>query len=125
MARAHRIGQNSHVSVYRFVSKDTMEEDILERARKKMVLEYASASLSFVYPFVLVFDSHGFSHQPDGYVPAHLSGKANGAKEITNKSDNLSKDELQAVLKYGAQKMYVHPHPTSVGSSLLLFRMPD
>lgn len=43
MARAHRIGQKSHVSVYRFVSKDTMEEDILERARKKMVLEYASA----------------------------------------------------------------------------------
>jgi chromodomain-helicase-DNA-binding protein 1 len=46
MARAHRIGQKSHVNVYRFVSKDTMEEDILERAKKKMVLEYASKSLS-------------------------------------------------------------------------------
>jgi chromodomain-helicase-DNA-binding protein 1 len=45
MARAHRIGQKSHVSVYRFVSKDTMEEDVLERAKKKMVLEYASACL--------------------------------------------------------------------------------
>ena len=44
MARAHRIGQKSHVSVYRFVSKDTMEEDVLERAKKKMVLEYASES---------------------------------------------------------------------------------
>jgi chromodomain-helicase-DNA-binding protein 1 len=43
MARAHRIGQKSHVSVYRFVSKETMEEDVLERAKKKMVLEYASA----------------------------------------------------------------------------------
>lgn len=42
MARAHRIGQKSHVNVYRFVSKDTMEEDVLERAKKKMVLEYAS-----------------------------------------------------------------------------------
>lgn len=42
MARAHRIGQKSHVSVYRFVSKDTMEEDVLERAKRKMVLEYAS-----------------------------------------------------------------------------------
>ena len=70
MARAHRIGQKSHVSVYRFVSKDTMEEDILERARKKMVLEYASASHSpLFYPFVLVSDSHDLSHQPDGYVP--------------------------------------------------------
>lgn len=45
MARAHRIGQKSHVNVYRFVSKDTMEEDVLERAKKKMVLEYASEYL--------------------------------------------------------------------------------
>jgi chromodomain-helicase-DNA-binding protein 1 len=42
MARAHRIGQKSHVNVFRFVSKDTVEEDVLERAKKKMVLEYAS-----------------------------------------------------------------------------------
>lgn len=51
MARAHRIGQKSHVSVYRFVSKDTMEEDVLERAKKKMVLEYASKLLFRVYGF--------------------------------------------------------------------------
>lgn len=42
MARAHRIGQKSHVNAYRFVSKDMMEEDVLERAKRKMVLEYAS-----------------------------------------------------------------------------------
>lgn len=48
MARAHRIGQKSHVNVYRFVTKDTVEEDVLERARKKMVLEYASKSISRV-----------------------------------------------------------------------------
>lgn len=41
MARAHRIGQKSHVSVYRFVAKDTIEEEVLERA-KKIVLKYAS-----------------------------------------------------------------------------------
>ena len=38
MARAHRIGQKNHVSVYRFVSKDTVEEQILERARKRWFL---------------------------------------------------------------------------------------
>lgn len=63
MARAHRIGQKSHVNVYRLVTKDTVEEDVLEvrlcsshviprfeglkiyymqRAKRKMVLEYAS-----------------------------------------------------------------------------------
>ncbi|KAI6157570.1 SNF2 family N-terminal domain-containing protein [Pisolithus tinctorius] len=86
MARAHRIGQKSHVSVYRFVSKDTMEEDILERAKKKMVLEYA------------------IINQVDT-SQAHLSSKGDRPKDSV-KSDHLSKDELTAVLKYGAQKMF-------------------
>ncbi|KIK92120.1 hypothetical protein PAXRUDRAFT_830263 [Paxillus rubicundulus Ve08.2h10] len=86
MARAHRIGQKSHVSVYRFVSKDTMEEDVLERAKKKMVLEYA------------------IINQMDT-SQAHLSSKGEKAKDSV-KPDNLSKDELTAVLKYGAQKMF-------------------
>lgn len=57
MARAHRIGQQKHVSIYRcvhsllpadarFVSKGTIEEDILERAKRKMILEYASTSFA-------------------------------------------------------------------------------
>ncbi|KAH9992613.1 P-loop containing nucleoside triphosphate hydrolase protein [Russula vinacea] len=86
MARAHRIGQKSHVSVYRFVSKDTMEEDVLERAKKKMVLEYA------------------IINQMDT-SQAHLSGKTGNGRDVT-KPDNLSKEELTAVLKYGAQKLF-------------------
>ena len=38
---------------------------------------------------------------------AHLSSKPSAPKD-PHKPDNLSKDELTAVLKYGAQKMYVH-----------------
>jgi len=39
---------------------------------------------------------------------AHLSSKATSTtKDPHNKPDNLSKDELTAVLKYGAQKMWV------------------
>nr|6FTX_W Chain W, Chromatin-remodeling ATPase [Saccharomyces cerevisiae] len=45
MARAHRIGQKNHVMVYRLVSKDTVEEEVLERARKKMILEYDMDSI--------------------------------------------------------------------------------
>ena len=77
MARAHRIGQKNHVSVYRFVSKDTVEEQILERARKKMVLEYAIISLGITDP----------------------SAK-NGSK--TEPSTN----ELSQILKFGAGTMF-------------------
>jgi len=76
MARAHRIGQKSHVNVYRFVSKDTMEEDVLERAKKKMVLEYASG-----FPHTQSSHNEGcslsvVSYQPDGHVtgPSEFQG---------------------------------------------------
>ncbi|KAM4054906.1 chromatin organization modifier domain-containing protein [Hirsutella rhossiliensis] len=40
MARAHRIGQKRPVNIYRLVSKETVEEEVLERARNKLLLEY-------------------------------------------------------------------------------------
>jgi hypothetical protein len=56
MARAHRIGQKRTVNVYRFVSKDTIEEDVLERAKRKMVLEYCKFFLNlFVFISALTF----------------------------------------------------------------------
>lgn len=77
MARAHRIGQKKHVSVYRFVSKDTVEEEILERARKKMILEYAIISLGMTDP--------------------------NPSKKNKNEP---STSELSQILKFGAANMF-------------------
>ena len=77
MARAHRIGQKSHVSVYRFVSKDTMEEDVLERAKKKMVLEYASEFGPRLFLGCRdILSTLRSSHKPDGYLagPSQLQG---------------------------------------------------
>ena len=76
MARAHRIGQKNHVMVYRFVSKDTVEEEVLERARKKMILEYAIISL--------------------GVTANTGSGKKN----------EPSTGELSEILKFGAGNMF-------------------
>jgi chromodomain-helicase-DNA-binding protein 1 len=76
MARAHRIGQKSHVMVYRFVSKDTVEEQVLERARKKMILEYAIISLGIT------------------------------DKSASNKKAEPSTAELSEILKFGAGNMF-------------------
>lgn len=83
MARAHRIGQKNHVKIYRFVSKGTIEEDILERAKRKMILEYA---------IINQMDTSG----------AHLGGQST----ISKPNENFSKDELDAILKFGAMNMY-------------------
>jgi SNF2 family DNA or RNA helicase len=40
MSRAHRIGQTSAVNVYRLVTSASVEEDVLERAKRKMVLDH-------------------------------------------------------------------------------------
>ena len=39
---------------------------------------------------------------------AHLSSKGGSSIKDNGKASDLSKDELQEVLKYGAQKMYVY-----------------
>lgn len=78
MARAHRIGQKNHVMVYRFVSKDTVEEEVLERARKKMILEYAIISL----------------------------GVTDGNKVSSAKKSEPSAAELSEILKFGAGNMF-------------------
>jgi chromodomain-helicase-DNA-binding protein 1 len=39
-ARAHRIGQKNIVNIYHLIAKNMVEEDILERAKKKMVLDH-------------------------------------------------------------------------------------
>ncbi|KAI9022522.1 SNF2 family N-terminal domain-containing protein [Hyaloraphidium curvatum] len=84
MARAHRIGQKKHVNVYRFVSKETIEEDILERAKRKMVLEYS------------------IMRKMDGSSVAHAAPASKKAVD----PENYSRDELQAILKFGAQNLF-------------------
>lgn len=79
MARAHRIGQKNHVMVYRLVSKDTIEEEVLERARNKMILEHLVISLG-------VTDK--------------------GITDKVKKKDKLESSELSAILKARASRMF-------------------
>ncbi len=80
-ARAHRIGQTKTVNIYRLVSKDTVEEQILERAKQKMVLDH------------LVIQS------------MDTSGKKR--EGVTAKARNPFKsNELSAIIKFGAQNLF-------------------
>lgn len=84
MARAHRIGQQKPVSVYRLVSKDTIEEEILERARNKRMLEFITIQ-------------RGVTDRQQ----KELTDKINRATNEPN-----SADDINNILKRRGQKMF-------------------
>lgn len=88
MSRAHRIGQTKSVNVYRFVTKGTMEEDIIERAKQKMILEYC---------IIKQMDTSGKSII-QGQTLTTSSGK--------NRDIPFDRAEMSAVLKFGAKNMF-------------------
>lgn len=93
MARAHRIGQKNHVMVYRLVAKDTVEEEVLERARKKMILEYAIISLG-------VTDGNKFTkkNEPNAGELSEIlkfgAGNMFAAKDNQKKLEDLNLDDV-------------------------------
>uniref|UniRef100_A0AAR2KEB7 DNA helicase n=1 Tax=Pygocentrus nattereri TaxID=42514 RepID=A0AAR2KEB7_PYGNA len=85
-ARAHRIGQKKQVNIYRLVTKGTVEEDIIERAKKKMVLDHL---------VIQRMDTTGRT------VLDNSSGNSN--------SNPFNKEELTAILKFGAEELFKEP----------------
>jgi chromodomain-helicase-DNA-binding protein 1 len=84
MARAHRIGQQKPVTVYRLVSKDTIEEEILERARNKRMLEFITIQ-------------RGVTDRQQ----KEMSDKLNRAV-----AEPSSADDINQILKRRGQKMF-------------------
>ncbi|XP_062078157.1 protein CHROMATIN REMODELING 5-like [Humulus lupulus] len=75
MSRARRIGQQEVVNIYRFVTSKSVEEDILERAKKKMVLD-------------------------------HLVIHKLNAEGRLEKGSYFDKNELSAILRFGAEELF-------------------
>lgn len=87
-ARAHRIGQTKTVQIYRIVTKDSVEEDILERAKAKMVLD------------ALVVQGLNVNAGQQG------ADLLNGGGTTANKASAFSIDDLTKILKFGATKLW-------------------
>ncbi|XP_014471467.1 PREDICTED: chromodomain-helicase-DNA-binding protein 1 isoform X3 [Dinoponera quadriceps] len=82
-ARAHRIGQKNQVNIYRLVTKNSVEEEIVERAKQKMVLDHL---------VIQRMDTTGRT----------VLDKKNAG---TN-SNPFSKEDLNAILKFGAEDLF-------------------
>lgn len=87
MARAHRIGQKHPVTVYRLVSKDTVEEEVLERARNKLMLEFITIQRG-----VTDKDAQEFSNRV--------------ARANANVTEPSSSDDISRILKKRGQRMF-------------------
>jgi chromodomain-helicase-DNA-binding protein 1 len=83
-ARAHRIGQKNQVNIYRLVTARSVEEEIVERAKQKMVLDHL---------VIQRMDTTGRT------VLDKNGTNVNGANPFT-------KEELSAILKFGAEELF-------------------
>ncbi len=86
MARAHRIGQKKPVSVYRLVSKETVEEEILERARNKLMLEFITIQR--------------------GVTDKEMNQLRDKAQKVGKIEEPKSSDDISRILKKRGQKMF-------------------
>ncbi|GIZ00654.1 chromodomain-helicase-DNA-binding protein 1 [Caerostris extrusa] len=84
-ARAHRIGQKNQVNIYRLVTKNSVEEDIIERAKRKMVLDHL---------VIQRMDTTGRTIMQPNKAPNASS------------STPFNKEELAAILKFGAEELF-------------------
>lgn len=85
-ARAHRIGQKNQVNIYRLVTKSSVEEDIIERAKRKMVLDHL---------VIQRMDTTGRT----------VLSKSIGTSNSSN-SNPFTKEELSQILKFGAEELF-------------------
>merc|ERR1719450_61670 len=82
-SRAHRIGQQNKVMIYRFVTRNTVEERVTQVAKKKMMLTHLVVQ----------------------------SGPMGGGKA------NLSKKEIDDILKFGTEELFKEEELNEDGES--------
>ncbi|KAI6030006.1 P-loop containing nucleoside triphosphate hydrolase protein [Pisolithus marmoratus] len=93
MDRAHRIGQTKQVYVFRFVTEDTVEERMLERAAQKLRLDQ------------LVIQQGRQQQSKAASKEELLEMITHGAEKIINSADDLPiNDDIDAIIKRGEER---------------------
>ncbi|KAI5991718.1 SNF2 family N-terminal domain-containing protein [Pisolithus orientalis] len=93
MDRAHRIGQSKQVYVFRFITEDTVEERMLERAAQKLRLDQ------------LVIQQGRQQQSKAASKEELLEMITHGAEKIINSRDDLLiNDDIDAIIKRGEER---------------------
>ncbi|KAH7108257.1 SNF2 family DNA-dependent ATPase [Auriculariales sp. MPI-PUGE-AT-0066] len=94
MDRAHRIGQTKQVYVYRFITEDSVEERMLERAAQKLRLDQ-----------LVIQQGRSNPAQKGAGKDELLDMIHHGAEKIVNAKDSLLHDEaIEEIIKRGEQR---------------------
>lgn len=111
MDRAHRIGQTKQVRVFRFITENTVEERIVERAEMKLRLD------SIVIQQGRLVDPGANKLAKDEM----LSIIRHGATHVfASKESEITDDDIDAILEYGERKtMEIKEKMANLGESSL------
>jgi SWI/SNF-related matrix-associated actin-dependent regulator of chromatin subfamily A member 5 len=93
MDRAHRIGQKKQVRVFRFITENTVEEKIVERAERKLFLD------------ALVIQQV-WSPLPLRALPVRNCIISFLQGRLASSDKTLSKGELMTMVKFGADQIF-------------------
>ena len=90
--RAHRIGQKRDVTIYRFITKGTVEEVIVRRAAKKLKVDH------------MIMQKSKLSASDERKISAQdmMNAIHWGAQEIiSSKEEELNEENIEKILEYG------------------------
>jgi len=93
MDRAHRIGQTKVVQVFRLITKNTMEERMIEKQAMKLKLDS------------LIIQKGRLAPKHAGYSKDELQDMVNyGADQIFQFGSNVEDADIDAMIKQGEEK---------------------
>ncbi|KAJ3181310.1 hypothetical protein HDU85_003619 [Gaertneriomyces sp. JEL0708] len=96
ICRAHRIGQENGVMVWRFVCRNSVEEKVVERGRSKMALDH-----------VVMRRMNGDTHSGLASTTISTTGSENYDYAASNPSeDNDEVENVESVLQTGARALF-------------------